>query len=211
MKDAIVDRLRDKLGARPDVDTQHPAVSVVAHLAKDRLSLSLDLCGEPLHRRGYRVRPTIAPLKETLAAAILRAAKYTGEEPLLDPMCGSGTLLIEAGMIARRRAPSLHRSFAVERWPHLGAKARELLEELPAAGARERAEGAASRSTGWTATPRRSRRASGTSPRPGSARRSSSRRATRPPRSRSRRTSRPGSSSPTRPTATGSRPRARRG
>ncbi len=132
VKDALVDRLRGTLGARPDVSTRDPDVRVVAHLARERLSLSLDLCGEPLHRRGYRVRPTPAPLKETLAAALLRAARYTGEEALVDPMCGSGTLLIEGGLIARRRAPGIARSFAVERWPHLGARARELLADLRA-------------------------------------------------------------------------------
>ncbi|WP_426749475.1 THUMP domain-containing class I SAM-dependent RNA methyltransferase [Myxococcus sp. Y35] len=132
VKDAIVDRLRDTQGARPDVDTRNPDVRVVAHLSRDTLSLSLDLCGEPLHRRGYRVRPTPAPLKETLAAALLRAANYTGTEALVDPMCGSGTLLIEAGLIARRRAPGLNRDFAVERWPELGARARELLADMRA-------------------------------------------------------------------------------
>jgi putative N6-adenine-specific DNA methylase len=132
VKDAIVDRMREKLKARPDVDTRHPDVGVVAHLVRERLSLSLDLCGEPLHRRGYRVRPTAAPLKETLAAAILRAAAYTGEEALVDPMCGSGTLLIEGGLIARRRAPGIARDFAVEKWPHLGERARELLADLRA-------------------------------------------------------------------------------
>ncbi|WPB74861.1 THUMP domain-containing protein [Archangium violaceum] len=132
VKDAVVDRMRDKQGARPDVDPRNPDVRVVAHLVRERLSLSLDLCGEPLHRRGYRVRPTPAPLKETLAAALLRAAGYTGEEALVDPMCGSGTILIEGGLIARRRAPGIARDFAVEKWPHLGARARELLEDLRA-------------------------------------------------------------------------------
>ena len=130
VKDAIVDRLRQKLGSRPDVDTRHPAVSIVAHLAKEKLSLSLDLVGDPLNRRGYRVQPTAAPMKETLAAAMLRASGYTGEEPVLDPMCGSGTLLIEAGLIAIRRAPGLHRHFAVERWPGLSEQAQTLLAEL---------------------------------------------------------------------------------
>ncbi|WP_141258665.1 MULTISPECIES: class I SAM-dependent RNA methyltransferase [Myxococcus] len=132
VKDAIVDRMRDKKGARPDVNTRDPDIRVVAHLARETLSLSLDLCGEPLHRRGYRVRPTPAPLKETLAAAVLRAANYTGTEGLVDPMCGSGTLIIEAGLIARRRAPGLNRDFAVERWPELGTRARELLTDMRA-------------------------------------------------------------------------------
>lgn len=130
IKDAIADRLREKLGSRPDVDTKDPAVRVVAHLAKQHLSLSLDLAGESLHRRGYRVRPTTAPLKETLAAAILASAGYTGEEPLVDPMCGSGTIAIEAGLIATRTAPGLLRQFAVERWPHMGHTARQALSSL---------------------------------------------------------------------------------
>ncbi len=130
IKDAIADRLRAKLGARPDVDTRDPVFRVVAHVAKDKLSLSLDLCGEPLNRRGYRVAPIVTPLKETLAAAILRIAKYTGDEPLLDPMCGSGTLAIEAGLIATRRAPGLTRTFAVERWPQMGPRATRTLADL---------------------------------------------------------------------------------
>jgi len=130
IKDAIADRLRTKLGSRPNVDTKDPVFRVVARLAREKLSLSLDLCGEPLNRRGYRVSPIVTPLKETLAAAILRAAKYTGEEPLLDPMCGSGTFAIEAGLIAVRRAPGIKRKFAVERWPHLGAAAKGTIEDL---------------------------------------------------------------------------------
>jgi 23S rRNA (guanine2445-N2)-methyltransferase / 23S rRNA (guanine2069-N7)-methyltransferase len=130
VKDALVDRMRERAGGRPDVDTRQPDVRVVAHLARDRLALSLDLCGEPLHRRGYRARPTPAPLKETLAAAILRAERYTGDEPFLDPMAGSGTLAIEAALIARNRAPGLYRSFSVEHWPHLGPQATQVLEAL---------------------------------------------------------------------------------
>ena len=128
IKDAIVDRLREKLGARPDVNTRDPDVQVVAHLGRGKLSLSLDLCGEPLHKRGYRIRTTPAPMKETLAAAILRAVGYKGDEALLDPMCGSGTLLIEAGLIATRRPPGLDRRFAAERWPHQGQAARDALD-----------------------------------------------------------------------------------
>jgi putative N6-adenine-specific DNA methylase len=130
IKDALVDRLRKKQGTRPDVDTKHPMVQVVAHLSGTKLSLSLDLVGQPLNRRGYRVEATAAPLKETLAAAILRAAKYQGEEPLVDPMCGSGTFLLEAGLIASRRAPALRTAFAVERWPTMGAQARDILSDL---------------------------------------------------------------------------------
>jgi 23S rRNA (guanine2445-N2)-methyltransferase / 23S rRNA (guanine2069-N7)-methyltransferase len=132
LKDAIVDRMRTRAGQRPDVDTRTPDVRVVAHLSGRWLQLSLDLAGEPLNRRGYRLRQTTAPLKETLAAAMVRAARFTGEEPVLDPMCGSGTLLIEAAWVAARRAPALGRRFAVEGWPGLGPTARPLLAELRA-------------------------------------------------------------------------------
>ena len=132
IKDALVDRLRERRGGRPDVDTRRPDVRVIAHLAGSRLSLSLDVVGAPLNRRGYRVRPTVAPLKETLAAAILRAVGYTGDEPLLDPMCGSGTFLVEAGLLAVHRAPGVHRSFGIERWPSLGAEARASLDRIRA-------------------------------------------------------------------------------
>jgi 23S rRNA (guanine2445-N2)-methyltransferase / 23S rRNA (guanine2069-N7)-methyltransferase len=114
------------------VDTRRPDVRVIAHLAGTHLSLSLDVAGAPLNRRGYRVRPTVAPLKETLAAAILRAVRYTGDEPLVDPMCGSGTFLIEAGLIAVHRAPGAHRSFGIERWPSLAAEAKASLDRIRA-------------------------------------------------------------------------------
>lgn len=132
IKDAIVDRMREATGRRPDVDTRAPMMRVVAHLAKQVLSLSLDLAGEPLHRRGYRRESVVAPMKETLAAAVLRAAKYDGTVPFADPMCGSGTLAVEAGLIATNRAPGLHRDFAVTEWPALGQRARTILTEVKA-------------------------------------------------------------------------------
>lgn len=130
VKDAIADRMREAKGQRPDVDSRHPDVAVVVHLAKQHLAISLDLSGEPLFKRGYRVMTTPAPMKETLAAAILRAAGYDGSEPLADPMCGSGTLVIEAGHIATRRAPGLKRDFAVSRWPRFAAEVKPLLDEV---------------------------------------------------------------------------------
>ncbi len=139
VKDAIVDRLREKLGARPDVDTRHPDLRVMVHLNKQHVSLSLDLAGEPLNRRGYRREQTQAPLKETLAAAVLRALDYRGEEPFADPMCGSGTLVLEAAQLAARRAPGQGRTFAVERWPSMGPTAKDTLAGLRAeAKAQER-------------------------------------------------------------------------
>lgn len=132
IKDGIVDRMRKVKGTRPDVDTHSPDVQVVAHLNKNKLSLSLDLCGDALFKRGYRIKTTPAPLKETLAAAVLMASGYDGSEPLADPMCGSGTIVIEAGYIATNRPPGLKRHFAVERWPSLGEKATALLTEIKA-------------------------------------------------------------------------------
>ncbi len=133
IKDAIVDRLREKKGSRPDVDTSDPVFRIVAHLKKTTLSISLDVCGESLNRRGYRVSQTEAPLKETLASAILRASGYTGEEPLCDVMCGSGTIAIEAALLAMRRAPGMRQRLAIERWPAWRATAPKALQELRAA------------------------------------------------------------------------------
>ncbi len=130
IKDGLVDRMRKLKGTRPDVDSREPDLQIVAHLSKTKLSLSLDVCGEPLFKRGYRVKTTPAPLKETLAAALLMASGYDGNEPLADPMCGSGTIAIEAGLIATNRAPGLKRRYAIERWPSLGEKASGLLADV---------------------------------------------------------------------------------
>jgi 23S rRNA (guanine2445-N2)-methyltransferase len=127
VKDAIVDSLRDATGARPTVDPRDPDLRVVAHLSRGRCEVSLDVSGEPLFKRGYRVEPTRASPKETLAAAVILAAGYQGREPLVDPMCGSGTLAIEAALIAQNRAPGLGRPFGIERWKLFdGALGREL-------------------------------------------------------------------------------------
>ena len=116
-KDAIVDRLRALTGARPSVDRDDPDVSVFVRLARDRVTIALDLAGESLHRRGYREPGALAPLKETLAAAMLRLSGWDRKSPLADPMCGSGTLPIEADLWARRVAPGLSRQrFGFERW-----------------------------------------------------------------------------------------------
>src|SRR5512141_274439 len=117
VKDAAVDALRARLGARPDVDAKDPAVSIVLHLARGEATLSLDLAGEPLHRRGYRAVTTEAPLKETLAAAVLLLGGADPELPFVDPLAGSGTLAIEQALRARRIAPGLSRAFGFQRWP----------------------------------------------------------------------------------------------
>lgn len=97
------------VGRVPPVDVVEPRVVVVAHLARGRCMLSLDTSGKSLHKRGYREQGHPAPLKETLAAAILLMAGYDGTQAFLDPMCGSGTLAIEAAMIAVGKAPRIHR------------------------------------------------------------------------------------------------------
>ncbi|MFO0677544.1 MAG: THUMP domain-containing protein [Polyangiaceae bacterium] len=120
-KDAIVDQIRDKTGARPSVNTESPDLHVTVHVLRDRATIYADLAGDSLHRRGYRPRIGGAPLKETLAAAIVRLAGWDGAIPFVDPMCGSGTIAIEAAMSARRIAPGILRpKFGVERWVLFG-------------------------------------------------------------------------------------------
>ncbi len=135
-KDAIVDRLRDRTGGRPSVDTQRPDVHVIVHLSRDRAEIALDLSGEPLHRRGWRVEAGEAPLRETLAAAVLALGHYDPAKPFLDPMCGSGTFAIEAALVARNIAPGRGRHFGFMRWPTFGdaeaATFRALQEEAKA-------------------------------------------------------------------------------
>ncbi|MBA0203415.1 bifunctional 23S rRNA (guanine(2069)-N(7))-methyltransferase RlmK/23S rRNA (guanine(2445)-N(2))-methyltransferase RlmL [Pectobacterium aroidearum] len=110
VKDAIVDSFTRKTGQRPDVAKQQPDIRVNVFLQRDTASVSLDLSGEGLHQRGYRDLAGLAPLKENLAAAIVLRSGWQNGTPLVDPMCGSGTLLIEAAMIASDRAPGLHRT-----------------------------------------------------------------------------------------------------
>ena len=140
IKDAICDRLRARCGARPSVDTAHPDVRVYAHLTADTLTLSLDTSGEPLFKRGWRTDKGDAPLKETLAAAMIAATGWTGTDadgapvPLFDPCCGSGTLVIEAAQIALGHAPGRQRRFAFERLlPHDPARWAAVREQARAA------------------------------------------------------------------------------
>ncbi len=146
-KDAIVDQLRSRRGARPDVDVERPDVRVNLHLHRDRATVSIDLSGASQHRRGYRGRDAAAPLKETLAAAVLLLAGWparaAARAPLVDPCCGSGTLAIEAALIAGDIAPGLRRAHAgcvgwaghdAALWARLRAEA----DERARAGARRR-------------------------------------------------------------------------
>ncbi len=121
VKDAIVDQFRDRMGVRPSVEVIQPDVRVNLYLFRNQATLSLDLSGESLHRRGYRVAGGEAPLKEHLAAALLLRARWLevakAGGSLIDPMCGSGTFLVEAAMMAGDVAPGLSRSyFGFENW-----------------------------------------------------------------------------------------------
>ncbi len=155
LKDAIVDRFRDRCGNRPSIDVERPDVRFNLHLDKDQATLSIDLSGESLHRRGYRTEGVLAPLKENLAAAILLRAgwpKIAAEGgSLLDPVCGSGTLLIEGALIAADIAPGLNRPYfgfegwaghQPEIWRELQQEARERrkagLAKLPLIAGRDR-------------------------------------------------------------------------
>jgi putative N6-adenine-specific DNA methylase len=133
-KDAIVDRFRDATGRRPDVDTASPDVRIVVRIVRDGCTVALDTSGESLNRRGYRSAPTEASLKETLAAGLILLAGWQGEQPLIDPACGAGTIPIEAAMISGNVAPGgFGRSFGFQRlngydrrrWEALLAEARE--------------------------------------------------------------------------------------
>lgn len=129
-KDAIVDQVRDRAGARPDVDTQRPDVGVIVRLVNDKATVYLDLAGEPLHRRGYRAASREAVMKESLAAAVILLGGWTPEHPFVDPMCGAGTLPIEAALMARRIPPGAKRSFGVERSPAWGEAERQAWRQI---------------------------------------------------------------------------------
>lgn len=133
VKDAVVDRLRAKMGWRPDVDRSGADVCVHLHLGAGDSSLALDSSGEPLSHRGYRPRGGPAPLSESLAAGLLLLAGYRGQALLCDPMCGTGTIAIEGALLATRTAPGLRRSFAMERWgwldPRIGQRLRQELRD----------------------------------------------------------------------------------
>ncbi|GIJ94538.1 RNA methyltransferase [Capnocytophaga stomatis] len=116
-KDAIADRFRNKTGKRPNVDTLHPDLQIHIHIQKNEVIVSLDSSGASLHHRGYRSATNIAPINEVLAAGILLLSGWDGQSDFLDPMCGSGTFLIEAAMIACNIPANIHRrEFAFEKW-----------------------------------------------------------------------------------------------
>lgn len=116
-KDAIVDQFRDKTGQRPSIDKDFPDLRINIHIDRDQCSVSLDTSGASLHQRGYRVLTNIAPINEVLAAGMLLLSGWNGESDFLDPMCGSGTILAEAAMIACNIPANINRKeFAFEKW-----------------------------------------------------------------------------------------------
>ena len=128
VKDAIVDYFREKTGNRPGVRVYNPDVLINIHIAENDCTLSLDSSGESLHRRGYRQEAVEAPLNEVLAAGMIMMTGWKGECDLIDPMCGSGTIPIEAALIAKNIAPGVFRKgYAFEKWPDFDA---ELLDNI---------------------------------------------------------------------------------
>lgn len=128
VKDAIVDWWNEKEGKRPNVKLSNPDLSLNVHIANETVTLSLDSSGESLHKRGYRVANTEAPINEALAAGMLLMAGWKGETDFYDLMCGSGTLLIEAALIAQNIAPGIFRKgFAFEKWADFD---KELFEDI---------------------------------------------------------------------------------
>ena len=136
VKDAIVDWWMEHGGVRPSVQLTNPDLYLNVHIAGDSVTVSLDSSGESLHKRGYRVANTQAPINEALAAGMLLLAGWKGQSDFYDPMCGSGTLLIEAALIARNIAPGIYRKgFAFEKWANFDA---DLFEDIYSDDSRER-------------------------------------------------------------------------
>ena len=128
VKDAIVDWFRERTENRPSVRLDNPGLMFNIHISQKQCTLSLDSSGDSLHKRGYRISQNEAPLNEALAAGMLLMAGWNGQTNFIDPMCGSGTLLIEAGLIALNIAPGVYRSsFAFEKWSDFD---KELFDEV---------------------------------------------------------------------------------
>ncbi|MEZ4796334.1 MAG: THUMP domain-containing protein [Flavobacteriaceae bacterium] len=129
-KDAIVDRFRDIKGTRPNVDLRFPDLKINIHIDRQMCTVSFDSSGESLHRRGYKTATNIAPINEVLAAGLVMLSGWDGQSDFMDPMCGSGTILIEAAMIACNIPPNLMRKeFAFERWQDWDVDLFEKIEE----------------------------------------------------------------------------------
>ena len=117
-KDAVADYFRNKYSKRPNVDVKHPDIKLHIHILNDVCTVSLDSSGDSLHKRGYRSATNIAPINEVLAAGLVLLSGYTGDSNFIDPMCGSGTILIEAAMVAGNIPANINRKeFGFEKWP----------------------------------------------------------------------------------------------
>ena len=128
VKDAIADKFRNKGGARPSVNTEDPDIKINIHIYQDHCDISLDSSGESLHKRGYRVAVGLAPLSEVLAAGLVLLSGWDGKKNFVDPMCGSGTLLIEAALIAQNIPPGIFKkTFSFMKWKDFD---RNLWEEI---------------------------------------------------------------------------------
>jgi len=131
MKDAIVDYFQDKYKIRPSVNKDIPDIKFHLHIDRELVSISLDSSGDPLFKRGYRKEQTVAPINEVLASGMLQLAGWDGKGNFLDPMCGSGTLLIEAAMIAMDLpAQTFRRSFAFQNWKNYDAELFKTIKEV---------------------------------------------------------------------------------
>ena len=129
-KDAIVDKFRNNTGTRPNVDLRFPDLKINVHIDRQLCTISLDSSGESLHRRGYKTATNIAPINEVLAAGLIMLSGWDGQSDFMDPMCGSGTILAEAAMIACNIPPNLMRKeFAFERWQDWDVDLFETIEE----------------------------------------------------------------------------------
>ena len=129
-KDAIVDKFRDTTGERPNVDLKFPDLKVNVHIDRNTCNISLDASGDSLHKRGYKIATNIAPINEVLAAGMIMLSGWDGQSDFMDPMCGSGTILAEAAMIACNIPPNLMRKeFAFERWQDWDVDLFEKIEE----------------------------------------------------------------------------------
>jgi putative N6-adenine-specific DNA methylase len=129
-KDAIVDRFRNQTGERPNVDLRFPDLKINIHIDRNVCNVSLDTSGESLHKRGYKTATNIAPINEVLAAGLIMLSGWDGQSDFMDPMCGSGTMMIEAAMIACNIPPNLMRKeFAFERWQDWDVELFEKIEE----------------------------------------------------------------------------------
>lgn len=129
-KDAIVDQFRNAVGKRPSIDKDHPDLRINVHIQKDMCSVSLDSSGNSLHQRGYKTATNIAPINEVLAAGMLLMSGWDGRTDFIDPMCGSGTILAEAAMIACNIPANINRKeFAFEKWKDWDADLFEKIEE----------------------------------------------------------------------------------